>query len=79
MSLATWKIPENISASNEVDIEKRIKYYRFNMKHFLQDNTRIIPTIQTAHHVLDAYDYFGIEFIKCVNKNLILYNLSVRN
>ena len=31
MSLATWKIPENISASNEVDIEKRIKYYRFNM------------------------------------------------
>jgi len=75
MSLATWKIPENISASNEVDIEKRIKYYRFNMKHFLQDNTRIIPTIQTAHHVLDAYDYFGIEL--AIDKNS--YVLYVNN
>lgn len=61
MSLATWKLPKNISASSQESIGNRIKYYRFNMKHFLKDDTRIIPTVQTAHHVLDAYDYFGIE------------------
>ena len=75
MSLATWNLPENISASKEESIDDRIKHYRFNMKHFLQDGTRVIPTIQTAHHVLDAYDYFGIEL--AVDKNS--YVLYVNN
>ena len=75
MSLETWKIPENISASNEENIKDRIKYYRFNMKHFLKDGTRVIPTIQTVHHILDSYDYFGIEL--AVDKNS--YVLYVNN
>ena len=61
MKFATWRIPEDISAIKEYDMKERIKFYRFKLKHFLLDGTRVIPTVPTVKCVLDSYDMFELE------------------
>lgn len=59
MKIATWKIPESFSADRNVSMTCRIKHYRFDMNHFLIDNTQIVPTVQTTKNVLYSYDFFS--------------------
>ena len=60
MNVATWKLPEGISADSSKLIVERIHHYRFLTKHYLNDGTRVIPTIPTIHHILDAFDQFNL-------------------
>jgi hypothetical protein len=61
MNFATWKLPEDISASKQESIDDRIKHYRFKINHCLNDGTRVIPTIPTAKAILDCYNQFELK------------------
>lgn len=59
--IATWQLPSGVSADSSKMIVERMKHYRFVLKHYLNDGTRIAPTISTMRHIIQAYDEFGIE------------------
>ena len=67
MKVATWKLPEGISANTENNIVNRIQHYRFLMKHYLNDGTRVIPTIPTIQHIFDTHDQFNLPVAIDVN------------
>ena len=67
MSLLTWQYPKDIASSKETNMSERINYYRFNMKHFLKDGTRVIPTIPTVKAILDCYDQFELKLAIDIN------------
>ena len=60
MNIATWKLPEDISADTEQHFSTRVHHYRFVLKHYLNDGTRVIPTVPTVQHVFDAHDQFNL-------------------
>ena len=55
----TWRIPQGMSASKDYSIILRAKHYRFELKHFLKDGTRVVPNLGTVFSVLQAFDTFG--------------------
>lgn len=55
----TWCIPQGVSASKDNNIIARAKHYRFEIRHYLKDGTRIVPNIGTVFSVLQAFDTFG--------------------
>ena len=59
--IAMWKLPECVAADSTKLIDHRIQHYRFLMKHFLIDGTRIIPTIPTVKNIFEAYENFNIQ------------------
>ena len=75
MPLATWQLPKDIAASKSTNMRERMKHYRFVMQHFLNDGTRIIPTIPTMKHIFDAYDQFELKVAICANS----YTLYVKD
>ena len=60
-------IREGISADIDRNVVERLHHYRFLIKHYLKDGTRILPTIPTIQHVLDAYDQFNLPVAISVN------------
>ena len=48
-----------MSASKDASTILRAKHYRFELKHFLEDGTRIVPNLGTVFSVLQAFDTFG--------------------
>lgn len=75
MNIATWKLPEGISADRDKMVVQRIQHYRFALKHYLNDGTRVIPTIPTIQHIFDAYDHFNLPVAIDVNS----YTVYVEN
>jgi hypothetical protein len=75
MNVATWKLPEGISADSSKNIIERMQHYRFLINHYLIDGTRIIPDIPTIQHILDAYDQFNLPVVIASNS----YTLYVDN
>lgn len=69
MSIATWKIPTGISADPKALKVVRMKSYRFDMVHYLNDGTRIIPNLQTIADILYSYDTFGELVTVAVSKD----------
>ena len=67
MTIATWKLPEDVSADINRPAVERLHHYRFLLKHYLNDGTRVIPTIPTIQHILDAYDQFNMPVAISVN------------
>ena len=67
MTIATWKLPEDVSADINRPAVERLHHYRFLLKHYLKDGTRVIPTIPTIQHILDAYDQFNMPVAISVN------------
>ena len=67
MTIATWKLPEGISADTDRNIVERMQHYRFLTKHYLNDGTRVIPTIPTIQHIFDSYDQFNLPVAISVN------------
>lgn len=59
--IATWQLPSGYSANRVNDKISRISAYRFQLKHYLNNGTRVIPKVTTISHVLDAFDMFGLE------------------
>jgi len=57
---ATWKLPEGLSANKSELLAKRMKHYRWEMKHYLGDGTRIVPSLAAMRHIFDAFDMFGL-------------------
>ena len=47
----------------------RMKSYRFDMVHYLNDGTRIIPNLQTIVDILYSYDTFGELVTVAVSKD----------
>ena len=60
-NIATWKLPSGYSANRANNKISRINSYRFHLKHFLNDGTRVVPKVTTISHVIDAFDMFGLE------------------
>ena len=61
--IATWQLPSGYSANNKNNKISRIEAYRFRLKHYLNDGTRVVPKVTTVSHVLDGYDFFGVEVV----------------
>ena len=55
----TWRIPQGFSALKDNNRIERAAHYRFKLKHFLKDGTRVVPNIGTVFSVLQAFDTFG--------------------
>jgi len=75
MNIATWKLPEGISADRKKMVAQRMQHYRFVLKHYLNDGTRVIPTIPTIQHIFDAFDQFNLPVAIDVNS----YTVYVEN
>ena len=60
MEIATRKLPEDFSADAEQLFSIRTHHYRFVLEHYLNDGTRVIPTVPTVQHIFDAYDQFNL-------------------
>ena len=71
MSIATWKLPKGIAADKASNIIQRMQHYRFLMQHYLNDGTRIIPTIPTVRHILDSHDQFNLPVAVSVNSYIV--------
>lgn len=59
--IATWQLPSGYSANRLNNKISRMNSYRFHLKHYLNDGTKVIPRVTTISHILDAYDMFGLE------------------
>jgi hypothetical protein len=57
--IATWRIPQGFSAIKGNNIIERAKHYRFSLRHYLLDGTRVIPKIGTVFSVIQSFDTFG--------------------
>lgn len=75
MNITTWKLPEGISSDREKNVVQRMQHYRFVLKHYLNDGTRVIPTIPTIQHIFDAFDQFNLPVAIDVNS----YTVYVEN
>ena len=71
MNIATWKLPEGTSADANKKLMQRIQHYRFVLKHYLNDGTRVIPTVPTIQHIFDSYDQFNLPVAISVNSYTI--------
>jgi len=60
MNIATWKLPEGVSADSSKNTVERIQHYRFILEHYLNNGTRIIPDIPTIQHIFDSFDQFNL-------------------
>lgn len=60
-NIATWQLPSGYSANDKNNKISRIAAYRFRLKHYLNDGTKVIPRVTTISHILDAFDMFGLE------------------
>ena len=56
----TWKLPEGLAANKSCLLTLRMQHYRWVMKHYLIDGTRVIPSIAAMKHIFDAFDMFGL-------------------
>ena len=61
MEFSTWTLPTGLSANKNVDMPKRMKHYRLQQVHSLRNGKRIIPTVETLQHILQASDEFNLE------------------
>ena len=59
--ISTWQLPSKTAANKTLLLVERMQHYRFKQIHKLKDGTRVIPTIETCQHVLDAYDMFNLQ------------------
>ena len=58
---ATWNLPEGDAADKKANLASRMKHYRFQQKHYLNDGTRVVPTIKAMKYILQAADDFGLK------------------
>ena len=61
MEFSIWQLPTGLSANKHVNMIERMKHYRFELTHCLRNGKRIIPTIETLQHIIQAYDEFNLE------------------
>tara|TARA_Y100000034_G_C6810199_1_gene364031 strand:+ start:78 stop:302 length:225 start_codon:yes stop_codon:yes gene_type:complete len=59
--ISTWQLPTGLAADKDALKVERMKYYRFNLIHCLRNGKRVIPTLETIQHILQAYDEFNLE------------------
>lgn len=59
--ISTWQLPTGLAADKDALKVERMKYYRFNLVHYLRNGKRVIPTLETIQHILQAYDEFNLE------------------
>ena len=59
--IATWQLPSGYSANSKNNKISRMAAYRFKLKHYLNDGTKVVPRVMTVSHILDAYDVFDLK------------------
>lgn len=64
---AIWQLPANTAANKNELMTIRMQHYRFNQQHYLNDGTRVIPTIEALKHIFDAYDMFDLPVVVSAN------------
>tara|TARA_E500000331_G_C17160088_1_gene671318 strand:+ start:613 stop:837 length:225 start_codon:yes stop_codon:yes gene_type:complete len=61
MDIATWQLPSGYSANRVNNKISRIAAYRFKLKHYLKDGSRVIPHVTTVQYILQAYDMLEMQ------------------
>ena len=60
MNIATWSLPKGPATNKSKLLVERMKHYRFTQKHYLNDGTRVVPTIESMRHIFEAFDMFEL-------------------
>ena len=74
--IATWQLPSDKSADSSNTMFDRMFHYRFELKHYLNDGTRVVPNIKTMKHILQAHDEFGLEVAISTNSYTVVKDNS---
>jgi len=60
MDIATWNLPVGDAADKSNRLALRMKAYRLQQEHCLNDGTIIVPTIKAMLYILQSADEFGL-------------------
>ena len=60
MDISTWSLPVGDAADKSIRLSLRMKAYRLQQEHCLNDGTVIIPNIKAMFYILKSADEFGL-------------------
>ena len=60
MNIAIWKLPEGFSADKDNMLIPRVANYRFNIDHYLNDGTKVIPNVSTVMSIIQSFDQLNL-------------------
>ena len=60
MDISTWNLPVGDAADKSISLSLRMKAYRLQQEHCLNDGTVIVPTIKAMFYILQSADEFGL-------------------
>ena len=79
MSIAIWKLPEGYNADDNNMLISRVANYRFNIDHYLNDGTKVIPNVSTVMSIMQAFDEFNLPVAVTVDSYVIDEESSTAN
>ena len=63
MDISTWSLPVGDAADKNIRLSLRMKAYRLQQEHCLNDGTVIIPNIKAMFYILKSADEFGLPVV----------------